>query len=68
MKYEKYDVNGEPDFKYEIGRLADWLLTNGYDPMNDNEGAVDRAIRTIREHDQDSIYHIYNKRFKHCND
>jgi hypothetical protein len=42
------------DYRYEIERLARWLLNAGYNHFDD-EGAVDCAIRIIREQKLNAI-------------
>jgi hypothetical protein len=58
-------MNETRDYAHEISVLARWLLNNGYKPKDDNEGAVDCAIRIIQENTLDKVYTIFGKRFKH---
>ena len=62
------NMNKQKDYKYEIGKLSDFLLSNGFDNPQPNEGIVDYAIRVIQESTLDKVYTIFGKRFKHNNE
>jgi hypothetical protein len=61
-------MNEQKDYKFEVGKLADFLLSNGFNEPKKNEDTVDYAIRVIQENTLDKIYTIFGKRFKHTND
>ena len=41
------------DYRYDIGMLADWLLKQGYLPVDRNQGAILTAIHIISEQKKD---------------